>query len=61
MRVASLRPLYDLSVATTPLYLLHVDLISIETTMLELNQSPRVANNVLVFQDHFTKHMYWNM
>ena len=24
--------------------------------MLELNQSPRV-NNVLVFQDHFTKHV----
>ena len=29
--------------------------MSIETT-LELNQLPRVAN-VLVFQDHFTKHM----
>ena len=42
-------------VATTPLDLLHVDFTSIETTM-ELNQSPRVAN-VLVFQDHFTKHV----
>ena len=41
--------------ATTPLDLLHVDFTSIETT-LELNQSPRVAN-VLVFQDHFTKHV----
>ena len=35
--------------------LLHVDFTSIET-MLELNQSPRVTN-VLVFQDHFTKHI----
>ena len=42
-------------VATTSLGLLHVDFTSIETT-LELNQSPRVAN-VLVFQDHFTKHV----
>ena len=42
-------------VATAPLNLLHVDFTSIETT-LELNQSPRVAN-VLVFQDHFTKHI----
>ena len=42
-------------VATTPLDLLHVDFTSIETT-LKLNQSPRVAN-VLVFQDHFTKHV----
>ena len=42
-------------VATAPLDLLHVDFMSIETT-LELNQLPRVAN-VLVFQDHFTKHM----
>ena len=42
-------------VATTPLDLLHVNFTSIETT-LELNQLPRVAN-VLVFQDHFTKHM----
>ena len=42
-------------VGTTPLDLLHVDFASIET-MLELNQLPRVAN-VLVFQDHFTKHV----
>ena len=42
-------------VATAPLDLLHVDFTSIETT-LELNQSPRVAN-ILVFQDHFTKHI----
>ena len=42
-------------VATAPLDLLHVNFTSIET-MLEPNQSPRVAN-VLVFQDHFTKHM----
>ena len=42
-------------VATTPLDLLHVDFTSIKTT-LELNQLPRVAN-VLVFQDHFTKHV----
>ena len=41
--------------ATTPLDLLHVDFTSLETT-LELNQLPRVAN-VLVFQDHFTKHV----
>ena len=42
-------------VATTPLDLLHVDCTSIETKM-ELNQLPRVAN-ILVFQDHFTKHV----
>ena len=42
-------------VATTPLDILHVDFTSIETT-LELNQLPRVTN-VLVFQDHFTKHI----
>ena len=42
-------------VTTAPLDLLHVDFTSIET-MLELNQLPRVTN-VLVFQDHFTKHM----
>ena len=41
--------------ATAPLDLLHIDFTSIETT-LELNQSPRVAN-ILVFQDHFTKHV----
>ena len=42
-------------VATTAMDLLHVDFTGIETT-LEPNQSPRVAN-VLVFQDHFTKHV----
>ena len=42
-------------VATAPLDLLHGDLTSIETT-LELNQLPRAAN-ILVFQDHFIKHM----
>ena len=42
-------------VATAPLDLLHVDFLSIETT-LELNQSPRVTN-ILVFQDHLTKHV----
>ena len=42
-------------VATTPLDLLHVDFTSIET-MMELDQSPRVAN-ISVFQDHFTKHV----
>ena len=41
--------------ATTPLDLLHVEFTSIET-MMELDKSPRVAN-VLVFQDHFTKHV----
>ena len=42
-------------VATAPLDLLHIDFTSIETT-LEINQSPRIAN-VLVFQEHFTKHV----
>ena len=41
--------------ATAALDLLHVDFTSIETT-LDPNQSPRVAN-VLVFQDHFMKHV----
>ena len=44
-------PLVD----TAPLDLLHVGVTSIETT-LGLNQLPRVTN-VLVFQDHFTKHV----
>ena len=43
------------TVATAPLDLLHVAFTSIETT-LEPNQSSRVAN-VLVFQDHFMKHV----
>ena len=42
-------------VATTPPDLLHVDFTSIETT-LDLNQLPRVTN-ILVFQDHFMKHV----
>ena len=42
-------------VATDLLDLLHVDFTGIDT-MLEPNQLPRVAN-VLVFQDHFTKHV----
>ena len=41
--------------ATAPLDLLHVDFTSLEMTM-ELNQLPRVTN-ILVFQDHFTKHI----
>ena len=52
---ASLCPI----VATAPLDLLHVDFTSIETTM-EMDKSPRVAN-VLVFQDHFTKHVLVNV
>ena len=47
-------PLHPI-VATCLLDLLHVDFTSIETTM-ELNQPARVTN-VLVFQDHFTKHI----
>ena len=47
-------PLHPI-MATAPLDLLHVDFTSMETT-LEPNQSPRVAN-VLVFQDHFMKHV----
>ena len=47
-------PLHPI-MATAPLDLLHVDFTSTETT-LELNRSPRVAN-ILVFQDHFTKHV----
>ena len=49
--MASLCPI----VATASLDNLHVDFVSTETT-LELNQSSGVAN-VLVFQDHFTKHV----
>ena len=41
--------------ATASLDLLHIDFTSIEMIM-ELNQLPRVSN-VLVFQDHFTKHV----
>ena len=47
-------PLHPI-VATAPMDILHVDFTSIETT-LELNRPPKVTN-VLVFQDHFTKHV----
>ena len=47
-------PLHPI-VATAPLDLLHIDFTSIETTM-EPKQLPRVTN-VLVFQDHSTKHV----
>ena len=53
IRVACLGPLYTLSWPLLPR--ISVDFTSIETT-LEQNQSPRVAN-VLVFKDHFTKHV----
>ena len=43
------------NVAMVPLDLLHVDFISIETT-LEPNQLHRI-DNVLMVQDHFTKHV----
>ena len=42
-------------VATAPLDLLHVDFTSIET-MMELDKTPQAAN-VLVFQDHFMRHV----
>ena len=47
-------PLHPI-VATAPMDLLHVDFTSIEMT-LGLNRLPKVAN-VLVFQDHFMKHI----
>ena len=47
-------PLHPI-VATAPMDLLHIDFTSIEMT-LELNRPPKVAN-ILVFQDHFTKHI----
>ena len=47
-------PLHPI-VATASLDLLHIDFTSIETTK-ELNQMPGVTN-VLVFQDHFMKHV----
>ena len=55
MRAACPRPLYTLSWPLPPWISLHVDFTSIETT-LEQNKSPRVTN-ILVFQDHFTKHV----
>ena len=47
-------PLHPI-VSTTPMDLLHVDFTSTETTM-EPNRQPKIAN-ILVFQDHFTKHI----
>ena len=47
-------PLHPI-MATAPLDLLHVDFTCIEMTM-ELNKPPKVTN-VLVFQDHFMKHI----
>ena len=42
-------------IATTPLELLHIDFNSIEMTM-ELHKLPNMVN-VLVFCNHFTKHL----
>ena len=42
-------------IATAPLGLLHIDFTSIEMTM-ELHQLPNMVN-ILVFCDHFTKHI----
>ena len=47
-------PLHPI-VATAPINLLHVDFTNVEMT-LELNRPPRFAN-ILVFQDHFMKHV----
>ena len=47
-------PLHPI-LATAPLDLLHVDFTSIEMT-LELNRLPKITN-ILVFQDHFMKHV----
>ena len=47
-------PLHPI-VSTTPMDLFQVDFTSIEITM-EPNRPPKVAN-VLVFQDHFMKHV----
>ena len=49
-------PLHPI-LSTTPMDLLHVDFTSVEMTM-EPNWQPKVTN-VLVFQDHFMKHMSW--
>ena len=48
---AQMRPI----IVTAPLELLHMDFTSIETTM-ELDQPPNVVN-ILVFCNHFTKHV----
>ena len=47
-------PLHPM-VATAPMDLLHIDFTSIELTM-KPNRLPKVTN-VLVFQDHFNKHV----
>ena len=47
-------PLHPI-IVTTPLDLFHIDYMSIEMTM-ELNNPPKVGK-VLVFQDHFPKHI----
>ena len=47
-------PLHPI-VSTALMDLLHIDFTSIQTTM-ELIRLPKVAN-ILVFQDHFTKHV----
>ena len=44
-----------LIVSTTPMDLLHIDFTNIKTIM-EMNRLSKVAN-ILVFQDHFTKHI----
>ena len=51
-------PLHQI-VATTPMDLLDVNFTSIKMT-LELNRPPKVEN-VLVFQDHFMKHVMGHM
>ena len=47
-------PLHPI-VSTTPMDLLHLDFTSVEMT-LEMNKPPKVVN-ILVFQDHFMKHV----
>ena len=42
-------------VSTAPMELVHVDFMSIKMTM-ELNRPPKVMN-VMVFEDHFMKHI----
>ena len=48
-----------LIIVTTPLELLHVDFTSIET-MMELDRPPNMVN-LLVFCDHFSKHVMASM
>ena len=51
LSMACLHPI----VSTAPMDLLHVDFTAIEMTM-EPNRLPKVTN-ILVFKDHFTKHL----